>query len=762
MGLALTASTRVILIVLAAYTGGLSSYYVDGKVAVGLLGLVIGLFALVAQSQRKQQASNAKNTSILRGVSKRHRSTADLKVQYHKKNPSEGDQLLRGVQAKDAWRKDVNSDVVSEAWFSFAGHIVQEFIYDTWYSHLTPDKEFPAEVRALLNGAFGRLAKRARTHLHLHQLCCDLVDMLIDQIDIFRDAKQALLSEMNVDWDENVPQLDERTEEMLRRMLARDSNLHPGFENPKAHYAVLKHMSDSVISMLADPVYSNRVLSRVVSREMLSACVLRKVLEQCSPYRFQKWMNGLLTLLTRRGDGLMCEDDVARPSSELRGVWNQTTKVLQTVALEEKVVEGNGSSDDDDAQESTGGFLRPHTILETIRRISSPAEYNRQQSSGGGKFKGKPSAHVSSAEISSNEARDFVVYRIRVGDDRGEWTVSRRYRHFESLHRTIRATKGYTLSLPGKRLFGHGFSPEYIESRRRALDDYVVKLLQNPDLCSLDAVWEFFRKRSERFQIQSQSKSFLSDTVKRTVVGMTRDACHAARTQAKSAASAFDRGKRKSKKKDQSTGQVAIQLNIRIDDEGEQSPSPCLHDDSDAESSTSTPQQLSISAPLCDLVNCVFSLETRGFFTRQIFQISKQFLLLVFGDTVNEYLNSRITMLQQESTIAKIIAQLQSFLWPGGKFVRKNGIVEPATEEKYVSLAEPGDDFEEIRASLREQLSSGAPVTVSKIVGRMAYFEGTRDIMQLLQSSTMTMQIGYGFLELILAHLFPEIKHKLS
>eukprot|EP00889_Picochlorum_renovo_P007756 jgi/Picre1/34786/NNA_002252.t1 len=129
MGLALTASTRVILIVLAAYTGGLSSYYVDGKVAVGLLGLVIGLFALVAQS------------------------AADLKVQYQKKNPSEGDQLLRGVQAKDAWRKDVNSDVVSEAWFSFAGHIVQEFIYDTWYSHLTPDKEFPAEVRALLNGA---------------------------------------------------------------------------------------------------------------------------------------------------------------------------------------------------------------------------------------------------------------------------------------------------------------------------------------------------------------------------------------------------------------------------------------------------------------------------------------------------------------------------------------------------------------------------------------------------------------------------------
>ena len=625
---------------------------VDGKVAFGLLGLVIAVFAFVAHSQ----TNNVKTTGSLRGISKTQKSMADLRVNNQKKKTPEGDQLLRGVQTKDAWRKDVNSDVVSEAWFSFAGHIVQEFIYDTWYSHLTPDKEFPAEVRALLNGAFGRLAKRARTNVHLHQLCCDLVNMLIDQIDIFRDAKQALVSEMNVEWDYESPQLDERTEEMLREMLARESNLHPGFENPKAHYAVLKHISDSVISILADPVYSNRVLSRVVSREMLSACVLRNILSVCSPYRFQKWLKELLTLLTRRGVDASSEGGVARPSSELRGVWDQTTKVLQTVALEEQVaVEGDvESSDDEDVQEPIGGFMNPQTILNRIKKISSPAEHNHEQSStSGGKFKGKPSAHVSSAEINSNETKDFVVYRIRVGDDRGEWTISRRYRHFESLHRTIRTKKGYTLSLPGKRLFGHGFSPEYIEGRRRALDDYVVKLLQNPDLCSLDAVWEFFRKRSERFQIQSSS-SFLSDTVKRTVVGVTRDACHAARVQAKSAASAFDRGKKKTKGKDRPILQAAIQLNIRIDEAEQQStgapdpekegniglPSPILYDDSDAEIIAAMPP-LSISAPLCDLMNCIFSLEIRGFFTRQIFQISKQFLLLVFGDTMDDYLNSR-------------------------------------------------------------------------------------------------------------------------
>ncbi len=37
-----------------------------------------------------------------------------------------------------------------------------QFVYDTWYSTLTPDREFPREVRRILNTAFGELAGRAR------------------------------------------------------------------------------------------------------------------------------------------------------------------------------------------------------------------------------------------------------------------------------------------------------------------------------------------------------------------------------------------------------------------------------------------------------------------------------------------------------------------------------------------------------------------------------------------------------------------------
>lgn len=39
---------------------------------------------------------------------------------------------------------------------------ISQFIYDAWYTSLTPDREFPAETRRILNTAFGTLAQRAR------------------------------------------------------------------------------------------------------------------------------------------------------------------------------------------------------------------------------------------------------------------------------------------------------------------------------------------------------------------------------------------------------------------------------------------------------------------------------------------------------------------------------------------------------------------------------------------------------------------------
>lgn len=56
-----------------------------------------------------------------------------------------------------------------------------QFIYDTWYAALTPDKEFPADVRRLLNGAFGTLAARSR-RLDLRGMLNDVSELFMEQV----------------------------------------------------------------------------------------------------------------------------------------------------------------------------------------------------------------------------------------------------------------------------------------------------------------------------------------------------------------------------------------------------------------------------------------------------------------------------------------------------------------------------------------------------------------------------------------------------
>lgn len=46
------------------------------------------------------------------------------------------------------------------------------------------------------------------------------------------------------------------------------------------------------------------------------------------------------------------------------------------------------------------------------------------------------------ADLHSEGSKDYVVYKIRVADHSGEWTVSRRFRNFETLHRQLREVRG--------------------------------------------------------------------------------------------------------------------------------------------------------------------------------------------------------------------------------------------------------------------------------------------------------------------------------
>ena len=701
--------------------------------------------------------------------------------------------MMNENRVKDAWKKDVNSEVVSEAWFSFAGHIVQEFIYDTWYSHLTPDKEFPAEVRALLNSAFGRLAKRGKA-LNVHRLCNEWIEMVIEQLYLFRDTREELRNQNQ--WCEGVG-----IEKEIRAQLLKDANLHPSMKELDGHYKVLQKMSDSIVGLLQDTMYSDRILSRVVTRELLAGCVLRKVLQLCSPSNLLTWIAMLINAAAN--DNIHARGDVSRPSSEMRGVWQQKTKIEQFAAAESKICERGHSAatsaastcPDDHGKNNFSEFPSQEGKSMAGETGDSPTQTTSTQDDvipalKTCKFKGKPVCHVVNAEIRCSGTREFVVYSIRIGDDRGEWTVSRRYRHFEQLHRHIRNSKGYNIRLPPKRIFFHDVSPEYIEARRQALDEYLQGVLASPIFYSSDYVWDFFRRRSERFNVQAHMTTIPSKVL-HSVSGAARDATHTVRVGANtvtqmihkhgiaSAAEMLAKGRKKLVGSfmgaDIDLGRISssdlddlLMQDNQVSEKASSSPvgSILLDDESSSESDLDLESEEQISSAFYDLIDCVFQLENRGFFRRQ----TVNFVYVLFGlfDKIDSAFIHIVGVIRQESTIATWIAKLQSILWPGGKFAYRKDALDSegmgkevfATSETYLEPlpTRPDVNVLEVRHQLEELLANGPPSVLGKrLLGKVAYVEGVNDLLELLSSETMTIQIGYSALEILLKELFPEI-----
>ena len=71
------------------------------------------------------------------------------------------------------------------------------------------------------------------------------------------------------------------------------------------------------------------------------------------------------------------------------------------------------------------------------------------------------------------------------------------------------------------------------------------------------------------------------------------------------------------------------------------------------------------------MVDCLFQLQTRGFFRRQVFAVARQALSLVAGEAIDNYLTSQLRLLRQQHTIGRIIQRIQASLWPGGLWFQR-------------------------------------------------------------------------------------------
>ena len=135
-----------------------------------------------------------------------------------------------------------------------------------------------------------------------------------------------------------------------------------------------------------------------------------------------------------------------------------------------------------------------------------------------------------------------------------------------------------------------------------------------------------------------------------------------------------------------------------------------------------------------------------GFFRRQMFAVYRRLVCLLFGNGIDEVAAAYIADLREPSTVARLIAKIQSLLWPGGKFVKSDeSHRKEVTVEKYLEpLPSPPDDARDISSRLRVALSDGPTSVLSKLVGRLAFYAGVDDVMSILSSQTMLLQIAVG------------------
>jgi hypothetical protein len=246
------------------------------------------------------------------------------------------------------WRENVRSTVVEHAWETLCGSIVQEFIYDTWYHYLSPDKEFPAEIRRILNHAFGRLAARSRT-IELRLVMEDASELLMEQLELYRDTKEAVISDaqQNLSIAAALTQGDLATrEQLLRERMEVDGNLHPALLHPEGDYKMLTAVSGGLVGLLLDPADSNRAALRAVARELLSGCVLRPLMMWCTPYHVNRGLYKVLAeQATRqtapappissqqRAGGAVPELDLAKTRA-MQGHWEFEQRIVKNVEAE--------------------------------------------------------------------------------------------------------------------------------------------------------------------------------------------------------------------------------------------------------------------------------------------------------------------------------------------------------------------------------------------------------------------------------------------
>ncbi|KAF9690003.1 hypothetical protein SADUNF_Sadunf01G0150800 [Salix dunnii] len=337
---------------------------------------------------------------------------------------------------------------------------------------------------------------------------------------------------------------------------------------------------------------------------------------------------------------------------------------------------------------------------------------------------------VLGANIVKSDSKTFAVYSLSVTDvNNNSWSIKRRFRHFEELHRRLKEYPEYSLHLPPKHFLSTGLDMPVIKERCKLLDRYLKRLLQLPTISGSIEVWDFLSVDSQTYLFSnsfsiietlsvdlddkpSEKSKRVSNFIESAIDSLsTRKeqlsaACKESILQTKhtlgvDGAQMISKDTpqspvRKSVKEfgksfkdpgcDSDTQNASSARNLEKNIKGRDG--NCLEEMPTSLNDTANDPSLptewappNLTVPILDLIDVIFQLQDGGWIRRQAFWVAKQILQLGMGDALDDWLIDKIQLLRRGSVVASGIKRVEQILWPDGIFITKHPKRRPPPQQ---------------------------------------------------------------------------------
>ncbi|XP_068323577.1 uncharacterized protein [Pyrus communis] len=294
-----------------------------------------------------------------------------------KKQLSLNDPRLSTGPPPPKWKRKIGSPIVEDALKDFIDKLLKDFVTDLWYSDITPDKEAPEQIRAIIMDALGEVSRRVKEINLVDLLTRDIIDLIGDHIELFRRNQAAI----GVDVMKTLS--SEERDERLKHHLMASKELHPALISPESEYKVLQRLMGGVLAVVLRPREAQCPVVRSIARELLTSLVIQPVLNFASPGYINELIEYILLAVKEEISKVVSGDQSAAGSvhdqdSPLRkyATFNQNTDLtLAEVDNQREVFSDYNKSPEDPLQPQPADWAR---VLEaaTQRRTEVLAPEN--------------------------------------------------------------------------------------------------------------------------------------------------------------------------------------------------------------------------------------------------------------------------------------------------------------------------------------------------------------------------------------------------